>query len=164
MEQDAAPGFRPLVLFPGVEISVQGGYHLLALFDPNRTGADVERLLGAVGYLGTPGDSDGVTSKGLLDTIAAVHDAGAIPIPAHADRRGPSGKALFAVREGSQASFVDANTLKQALETGRLLAVEWENLNHPLPSVTKPRISPRFSAATAITSKEQGFQAPDSPG
>ncbi|MFN3359766.1 MAG: PHP domain-containing protein, partial [Pseudomonas sp.] len=27
-------GFRELHLFPGVEISVQGGFHLLAIFDP----------------------------------------------------------------------------------------------------------------------------------
>lgn len=161
MEQDAAPGFRHLVLFPGVEISVQGGYHLLALFDPNRTGADVERLLGAVGYLGTPGDSDGVTSKGLLDTIAAVHDAGAIPIPAHADRRGPSGKALFAVREGSQASFVDANTLKQALETGRLLAVEWENLNHPLPACIRDQAA---NLTKVLGSDCHNFQGAGVPG
>lgn len=161
MEQDAAPGFRHLVLFPGVEISVQGGYHLLALFDPNRTGADVERLLGAVGYLGTPGDSDGVTSKGLLDTIAAVHDAGAIPIPAHADRRGPSGKALFAVREGSQASFVDANTLKQALETGHLLAVEWENLNHPLPACIRDQAS---NLTKVLGSDCHSFQGAGVPG
>lgn len=161
MEQEAAPGFRPLVLFPGVEISVQGGTHLLALFDPSNTGADVERLLGAVGYVGTPGDSNGVTSKGLLDTIAAVHDAGAIPIPAHADRRGPSGKALFAVREGSQASLVDANTLKQALETGHLLAVEWENLNHPLPACIRDQAA---NLTRVLGSDCHSFQGAGVPG
>ncbi|MCY4292990.1 MAG: hypothetical protein OXC72_14725 [Roseovarius sp.] len=29
-------GFRELTLFPGVEISVSGGFHLLAIFDPRR--------------------------------------------------------------------------------------------------------------------------------
>jgi energy-coupling factor transporter ATP-binding protein EcfA2 len=161
MEQEGAPGFRPLVLFPGVEISVQNGYHLLALFDPSRSGADVERLLGAVGYVGTPGDSDGVTSKGLLDTIAAVHNAGAIPIPAHADRRGPSGKALFAVREGTQTSLVDANTLKQALGTGHLLAVEWENLNHPLPACIRDQAA---NLTKVLGSDCHNFQGAGVPG
>ena len=127
---------QPLVLFPVVEISVQGGFHLLALFDPDRTGADVASLLGAVRYSGTRGGSDGVTGTGLPDTIAAIHEAGAIPIPAHADRSGPTGKALFAVREGSQASVVDVPTLKQLFEIGNLLAVEWENLDHPFPAAT----------------------------
>ncbi|CAM8751354.1 Chromosome segregation protein SMC [Burkholderia pseudomallei] len=31
----APAGFRELHLFPGVEISVQGGFHLLAIFGPN---------------------------------------------------------------------------------------------------------------------------------
>ena len=141
MEQETGPGFRPLVLFPGVELSVQGGFHLLALFDPSRAGADVESLLGAVGYSGTRGSSDGVTGKGLFDTIAAVCEAGAIPIPAHADRPGPTGKALFAVREGSQASVVDATTLKQLLETGDLLSVEWENLDRPYPACIRDQLS-----------------------
>jgi energy-coupling factor transporter ATP-binding protein EcfA2 len=161
MEQVDAPGFRPLVLFPGVEISVQGGFHLLALFDPSRTGADVERLLGAVGYVGTPGDSDGVTSKGLLDTIVSVHDAGAIPIPAHADRRGSSGKALFAVREGSQVSLVDANTLKQLFEAGNLLAVEWENLDHSFPACIREQAA---NLTKVLGSDSHSFQGARTPG
>jgi energy-coupling factor transporter ATP-binding protein EcfA2 len=161
MEQVDAPGFRPLVLFPGVEISVQGGFHLLALFDPSRSSADVERLLGAAGYVGTPGDSDGVTSKGLLDTIVSVHDAGAIPIPAHADRRGSSGKALFAVREGSQVSLVDANTLKQLFEAGNLLAVEWENLDHSFPACIREQAA---NLTKVLGSESHSFQGARTPG
>jgi hypothetical protein len=63
-------------------------------------------------------------------------EARAIPIPAHADRSAPSRKALFAIREGSQASIVDATTLKQLFEAARLLAVEWENLDRPFPAAT----------------------------
>lgn len=161
MEQEAGPGFRPLVLFPGVELSVQGGFHLLALFDPSRAGADVDSLLGAVGYSGTRGSSDGVTTKGLFDTIAAVCEAGAIPIPAHADRPGPTGKALFAVREGSQASVVDATTLKQLLETGDLLAVEWENLDRPYPACIRDQAA---NLTKVIGSDIHSFQGARSPG
>lgn len=161
MEQEAGPGFRPLVLFPGVELSVQGGFHLLALFDPSRAGADVVSLLGAVGYSGTHGSSDGVTGKGLFDTIAAVREAGAIPIPAHADRPGPTGKALFAVREGSQASVVDATTLKQLLEIGDLLAVEWENLDRPYPACIRDQAA---NLTKVIGSDSHSFQGARSPG
>jgi len=161
MEQEAAPGFRPLVLFPGVELSVQGGFHFLALFDPSRTGADVTSLLGAVRYSGTRGSSDGVTGTGLLDTIAAVHEAGAIPIPAHADRSGPTGKALFAVREGSQASLVDPTTLKQVFETGHLLAVEWENLDHLFPGCIRDQAA---NLTKVLGSDCHSFQGARLPG
>lgn len=161
MEQEAGPGFRPLVLFPGVELSVQGGCHLLALFDPNRTGSDVTSLLGAVRYSATRGDSDGVTGTGLLDTIAAVHEAGAIPIPAHADRSSTSGKALFAVREGTQSSVVDATTLKQLLETGDLHAVEWENLDHPFPACIREQ---EANLTKVLGSDSHSFQGARTPG
>lgn len=78
-------GFRALTLFPGVEISVHGGVHLLAILNPEATTSDVDTLLGSVGYQGTKGDSDGVTSRGIEEVIDAVLSAGAIAIPAHAD-------------------------------------------------------------------------------
>jgi hypothetical protein len=45
--------FRPLHLFPGVEISVNGGIHCLAVLDPGKTTADVNVLLGACDFRGT---------------------------------------------------------------------------------------------------------------
>ena len=39
-------GFRPLEIFSGVELSVQGGFHLLALFDPELKTGDIDTLLG----------------------------------------------------------------------------------------------------------------------
>ena len=38
-------GFRRLTLFPGVEISVNGGFHLLAIFDPAASTASITRVL-----------------------------------------------------------------------------------------------------------------------
>ena len=161
MEQEAEPAFRPLVLFPGVELSVQGGFHLLALFDPSRNGTDVERLIGKVNYRGTPGDSNGVTSTGPTETVKAIVEAGAIPIPAHADRSGPSAKALFALRDGSQSSVLDAPTLKQVLETGHLLAVEWENLMHPLPACIRDQAA---NLTKVLGSDCHSFQGAGVPG
>lgn len=81
--------YRPLTLFPGIELSVNGGVHLLALFDPEAGTAQVEALRGAVGYHGTPGDSDSVTQDSLELCIQKTKQHGAIPIPAHVD--GPKG-------------------------------------------------------------------------
>ncbi len=102
--------FRPLTLFPGIELSVNGGVHLLALFDPSCNAADVEALRGAVGYLGTPGDSDAVTEASIHECIKAALAHGAIPIPAHVDGR----KGLLGIQ--------DHNTLKSSLQ--ELTAVE----------------------------------------
>jgi len=123
-DQGEAPdGFRELALFPGVEISTQGGIHILALFDPAATTSDVDSLLGAVGYQGTKGDSDGVTSKGIAEVLSAILDAGAVPIPAHADQE----KGLLRCQPESKRSQLDANTLRQAIGVKGLLAVEWCN-------------------------------------
>ena len=52
LKQELHSDFRPLHLFPGVEITASGGVHILALLDVDKTSADVERLLGAVDYRG----------------------------------------------------------------------------------------------------------------
>jgi predicted metal-dependent phosphoesterase TrpH len=52
-EQGRPPaGFRSLTLFPGVEISAQGGVHILVLCSPQSTTSDIDTLLGRVGYAG----------------------------------------------------------------------------------------------------------------
>ena len=65
-------GFRELHLFPGVEITVQGGFHLLAIFDPSATSQTISDLLARVDYDGTRGSSDGVTRVGAADVVARI--------------------------------------------------------------------------------------------
>lgn len=98
MKAERSEGFRELTLFPGVEISVQGGFHLLALFDPISTASDIDTLLGKVDYSGTKGGSDGVTRRGAGEVIRAVVESGGLPILAHADGQ----KGLLAVRHGTR--------------------------------------------------------------
>ncbi|MBF0178980.1 MAG: AAA family ATPase [Magnetococcales bacterium] len=78
-------GFRELTIFPGVEISVSGGVHLLAIFDPGATTRTITGLLGAVGYRGSEGDCDAVTSRSPNEVMDEILRSGGIPIPAHAD-------------------------------------------------------------------------------
>lgn len=103
--------FRPLALFPGIELSVNGGVHLLVLFDPDCGCAEVDALRGAVGYRGTPGDSNGVTEDSLEICIYKARQHGALPIPAHVD--GP---------KGLLRAVTDHNTLQAVLKS--LTAVE----------------------------------------
>ncbi len=113
-------GFRELHLFPGVEISVNGGFHLLAILDVTKSTSDIDTVLGAAGFLGTKGDSDDVTQKSAVDVIDAIVNAGGIPIPAHADRE----KGLFQCRDGSRGTVLDPNTVRQVLKRTEILAME----------------------------------------
>ena len=117
----APDGFRELTLFPGVELSVHGGFHLLAILRPEAGTGDIDTLLGQVDYDGTKGDSDGVTRKGAAQTVSEVLEFGGIAIPAHAD--GPKG--LLEVREDEPQSLrLDANTVRQVLAESGILAME----------------------------------------
>lgn len=125
----APEGFRELTLFPGVEISVSGGFHLLAIFGPEASTRTITDLLSAVRYQGTDGDSDGVTREGPEAVIEEVLKAGGLPIPAHADQE----KGLLRCQPESKRSQVDANTLRQAIGVKGLLAVEWCDGSSPWP-------------------------------
>ncbi len=123
LEQERPEGFKPLHVFPGMEISVNNGIHLLAIFDPSKTSADIDALRGAVGYQGKPGSSDGVTSRSFVEVVGKVVEAGGIAIPAHVDK--DSG--LFLRLKGT--------TLRQALDCKNIFATELVN-----PDFQKPQL------------------------
>jgi len=111
LTEEQPGGFHPLYLFPATEISVNGGVHLLAIFDPAKTTSDVDALRGAVEYQGDPGQSNGVTRKSFIEVVDAVVRAGGIAIPAHVD--GDNG--LFKLQ---------GTTLEQVLNCDHLFAME----------------------------------------
>lgn len=116
MAASATPpnGYRPLTLFPGVEITANGGTHVLAIFGPQASGSDVTRLLGAVEYHGTIGESDSAANCSVVDIVSKIKRAGAVPILAHVDC--PRG--VFEL---------SGNTLRPILENKDLAAVEVVN-------------------------------------
>ena len=121
MRKMGATTFRELYLFPGVEISVNGGFHLLAIFGPDRTTSDVDTVLGAIDYRNAKGDSNGVTHKSAIEVVEAVLNAGAVPIPAHVE----ADKGLLRVKEGdSRKPELDANTIRQILANQNIHAME----------------------------------------
>lgn len=150
-------GFRELTLFPGVEISVQGGVHLLALFGPEATTSHIDTLLGRVGYAGTKGDSDAETSQSVQNVVKAVLDSGAIPIPAHVDRP----KGLLRVNQGTRECALSAHMVKQAMAVEGLLAVEWCDLFNPWPQVLESEVT-RF--ARVLGSDCHTFTGSNPPG
>ncbi|WP_054284846.1 TrlF family AAA-like ATPase [Gulbenkiania mobilis] len=150
-------GFREITIFPGVEISANGGVHVLALFDPSATTSDIDSLLGAVEYRGTKGDSDGETQKAVNEVIAKILEAGAIAIPAHVDRD----KGLLRVNPGTRECGMSAATVKLALEVEGLLAVEWCDLDNPYPEAMEKLARP---LARVLGSDCHSFQGAKEPG
>lgn len=158
----APAGFRELTLFPGVEISVSGGFHLLAIFEPGKTKRTITDLLAAVQYQGTDGDTDGVTGEGPQAVVHAIVAAGGIPIPAHADRPGGSGKGLLATGSSdSLDSRIDANTLRGIFDSTQFLALEWLDMNRPVPTCVQTQVG---KLARVLGSDCHSFQGDGVPG
>lgn len=111
LENENHAHFRPVHLFPGVEISVNGGIHLLAILGCEKATSDIDSLLGAVGFTGTKGLSDAVTTKSLVEVVGAIVSAGGIAIPAHVD-------------EDNGLFKQTGTTLCQVLDCGDVFAME----------------------------------------
>lgn len=150
-------GFRELHLFPGVEISVQGGFHLLAIFDPSATSQTISDLLARVDYAGTRGDSDGVTREGAARVVERVLAANGLAIPAHVDGE----KGLLQVEPGTRKCLMDTNTVRQVMQEAGILALEWTASTSPKPSVLD-ELKPRF--ASVVGSDCHSFQGTAVPG
>ena len=81
--------YRDLTIFPGVEITSDGGssrLHILAIFDPQKTTSGITALLGSCEIDPENKDFDSMGSKKSFSDIAdIVHKKSGIPIAAHAD-------------------------------------------------------------------------------
>ena len=123
LEADKPDCFRPLTLFPGVEISVNGGVHVLALLSQEKSTSDLDSLVGAVGFDGTKGSSNAVTNKSFVEVVQAIKATGGLAIPAHVD--GPRGvfNALF------------GTTLEQVLGCMSIFAMEIVDPSQPKPQL-----------------------------
>lgn len=124
--------FRPLYLFPGVEISAYGDVHILAILGPGKNKGDIDQLLGAVGYQSTKGKSDGVTTKSITELVNAIAGLDGIAIPAHVDQP----KGLF---EQTQSQIP---TLTQVLNNPNILAMELCDENYQKPQEYLKKDSP----------------------
>ena len=111
LEADPCTGYRPLRVFPGVEITANDGTHVLAIMDPSKSSADIDNLIGSVGFRGLRGASDTTSDHSVIQVVEAIDKAGAIAIPAHADRE----RGLW---------HLSGNTLETLLRSDRLYAVE----------------------------------------
>ena len=128
LEEARHPEYRPLYLFPGVEITANGNIHVLAVFDPDKGSSDIDKLLGDVGHRGNPGESDCAAEEAPIGVVEAICKAGAVPILAHVD--GPSG-----------AWQLPGNTLEPLLDSGGLFAIEIVDHASKRPDLYRQRSS-----------------------
>jgi len=148
MLEEKPEGFKELNLFPGVELSVVGGIHLLALFDPTKGRDDIFALLTNTGFpkdkQGTP---EATTTKPFNEVVELIECAGGTAIPAHVD--GPCG--LF-------TEFKDGPTLEPILKNNHILAAEVIDIqyNYPEPYKTHKASWSRVVGSDAHTPDEIG--------
>ncbi|WP_404388820.1 TrlF family AAA-like ATPase [Humibacillus xanthopallidus] len=99
-----------LTLFPGVELTVSGGVHLLGIFDPQTPAQAINEVIARCDYGGRRGGSTQTANATVVDAAREIEKAGGICIPAHADQN-----AGFLTR-----SELDLPTIKQT----NIVAVE----------------------------------------
>jgi histidinol phosphatase-like PHP family hydrolase/DNA repair ATPase RecN len=123
-------------VFPGVEITANSNIHVLGIFDPTCTSADINAIVGASKFRGKKGDSDEVAEESAENIIKEILNYGGIAIPAHIDMKTglcqqPS--ALTIQQICNNASAVEIIFPDQEREDAPLS--KYLNLNIDLPSV-----------------------------
>ena len=151
LRREPSSDYRSLHLFPGVEITTNGGTHVLAVLDPDKGARDVATLLGSAGYGGEPGSSDVAANKAPIEVVEAILDADAIPILAHVD--GPSG-----------AWELPGNTLTALLDVEELFAVEMVDPQSDRPGVYRNDQLARAEVLGSDSHHPVGATVPRFPG
>ncbi|MES2771410.1 MAG: hypothetical protein V4623_05435, partial [Pseudomonadota bacterium] len=103
-KQQAPEVWQGFTLFPGMEVSCNGGVHLIAILRTDKSSADMDALRGAVKYTDTPGDSNGVTALSVEQVIDAIHAVGGLACAAHIDQE-----------KGLLTAITDHHTLEAVL-------------------------------------------------
>lgn len=89
IEEDKPDWYRPLTIFPGVEINVGTGnstIHLLAIFDPSKDSDTITRFMGAVGInVDKERYQDASADMSFTEVVRKIADMEGIAIPAHID-------------------------------------------------------------------------------
>lgn len=97
--------FRELVIFPGMEITVQGNIHVLGIFDPSTKYEELVKITGKIDY----DDKLQTTKTAINKVIEIISQNHGIAIPAHVDQ--PSGLFYSATSSSLQRAALDTNNL-----------------------------------------------------
>lgn len=122
MQKNQPEGFREITIFPGVELSVSGGVHLLVIFELGTSSDDIGRFLGAVSYFNKYGETDDVTEISLTEVLKVIKSGqfNCVAIPAHTDKD----KGLLQVLHETRKPVLDDQTLRQCYKSKAIVAIE----------------------------------------
>lgn len=149
-EKEKPDGFRELYIFPGVEITVHPGVHLLALFDPSRGKSDIDALLGRLDLDPSPArPGDSCTSQSVMEAAQCITSQRGIAIPAHADS--PRGVLATLPRQ----------SLQQVLDCTEIVAAEILHIDKLQQSIPV-RWSPVLGSDSHHPTGERGQKYPGS--
>lgn len=136
LEESRPPWYRPLFLFPGVEISTYDNVHLLAIFDCDKDRSHVEKLIALVDYLGRRGNSDDVTNKNINQVIDEIVKLNGVAIPAHVDQdKGVFDQERMDLEEERRNFKLDGKILKRLLNNKDIFAAEVTDSNYMMPQL-----------------------------
>lgn len=121
LADEGNPEFREITLLPGVEITVSGGCHVLAVFAAGTTKSTIDSVLGAVGFRGNRGQTDTAADASVIDVIRAINSSAGLAILAHVDKE-------------KGAGTLPGNTLTGLLAEDRLAAIELCGAEDDLPA------------------------------
>lgn len=138
----AAAARTGLTVFPGVEITVQGGVHIIALFDVDKGTEHVRYLLGGLGISPEKqGKQDALCKKSAFDVVREITERGGLAILAHIDKP-----------KGAWVSLTGQTRL-QLFNQAPYSAVETSDGN----------LLPQFRQIKELRRKPATYQASDNP-
>lgn len=114
-----------VIIFPGFELSSVEGIHVLCIYSPGTSEAELERFLGEFG-IREPRPSSKLSDKGFLEIIAKVQEQGGVAIAAHVT----TDNGLFEKLSGQACIRVWKNP--------RLLAIQIPGSVEDLPENIRP--------------------------
>ena len=138
LSKERPPGFRKLYVFPGVEITVHGGFHLLAIFDPKESGQHILSLLANLNVHASGNEQTAICTEQSFPQVARrITNAGGLPIPAHVDRtngvlEGASGATLAQILDCEAIKAAEVSDCK-SLDSSRMpwVPVLGSDSHHP---------------------------------
>jgi ABC-type lipoprotein export system ATPase subunit len=90
MEKDDPPviGYRPLTLFPGIEITTSDSLHILAIFSPKTSKSTLDGLLHGKLKISNEGalTAELMFTEGASTVVDHIHEMGGLAIAAHVER------------------------------------------------------------------------------
>ena len=129
LEAERPETLRPLVVFPGAEVTVHGGYHLLAILDREKSRDDVVALLGALDIQSAKqGSPEAISSLTITQAAEKINEYGGLAIPAHVD-----GRAGIFLNDGDGGTALKGQSLIELLQSDYVHAVEVRDPGFDMP-------------------------------